>query len=445
MKKVMVLLFCMLMMHGLIYSNAVAEEVKKEQTPVLTMLLSGGNNPPQENEVLTELGKRLGVKINVIYVADADYTAKLNTLIASKSIPDIFGVNSNSTLMDLYKGGYLYNFSGLLPTYGQNILKYYGDDLYKHVLNNNKGVYVLVSDAGNYLKNLAIRLDWLKNVGMDVPTDLDSFYDVLYAFTYKDPDGNGKNDTYGFAGTMVDDASWQHIFAAFGIPCRFTNGLIRIDDGTVTTFMKHPNFLKAIQYIRKLYKDGILDPDFATLTRMQCNERLWQGRVGVYAFQATGTTNNWYPGRYTFKVPSDPAELFGFIHLNNTGAVKIYPNYTIADAVISSKCEHPELAVKLLNYIYFTEEGQELTYLGIEGVHFQWTDKANGKYKRLGVYTDDTLHRAAGAFVYNPKGGFTKINAETRIMNDLTQQTLAVENELATPYVALNTALASRI
>lgn len=42
-----------------------------------------------------------------------------------------------------------------------------------------------------------IRQDWLENLGLEMPTSLDELYDVLYAFTYNDPDGNGVDDTYG--------------------------------------------------------------------------------------------------------------------------------------------------------------------------------------------------------------------------------------------------------
>ena len=40
-----------------------------------------------------------------------------------------------------------------------------------------------------------IRTDWLKNLGMEMPTTIDELHDILYAFTYNDPDQNGANDT----------------------------------------------------------------------------------------------------------------------------------------------------------------------------------------------------------------------------------------------------------
>lgn len=34
---------------------------------------------------------------------------------------------------------------------------------------------------------------------MEMPATIEELHDVLYAFTYNDPDQNGKNDTYGFS------------------------------------------------------------------------------------------------------------------------------------------------------------------------------------------------------------------------------------------------------
>ena len=89
--------------------------------------------------------------------------------------------------------------------------------------------------AGN--EGLLVRKDWLDKLGLAAPTTLDELYDVLYAFTYNDPDGNGKNDTYGLgafieinnhegglgrirpAAFNVEMGSWIHLPLAGDVPC----------------------------------------------------------------------------------------------------------------------------------------------------------------------------------------------------------------------------------
>ena len=438
MKKLLTLLLATMLLVTIALPSVIGEEV-----PTITIMMPGDNSPAENNEVLDELGKRLGINVKVIYVSGGDYESKLNTAIASNTLPDIYRVMTTTTLLELRDAGRLYNFEELLPEYGPDILAAVGDDLYAPIVNEG-GVYGLVSKGGSYIKNLAIRKDWLENVGLQMPTDLDSFYEVLKAFTNNDPDGNGANDTYGLALAIEEDGNWQHVMSAFGIPYRQKNGSVLLEDGTVTTYIKHPRFVEAMTYWNKLYKEGLMDPDFATLTRMQSFERLWQGKTGIYGFQAIGTTNNWYPARYTFDVPENPGDLFGFTHLNGVGAVKVYPNYQQASAVINADCAHPELALKLINYMEYNAEGQELVYMGIEGTHFEWIDKENGQFQRLGIYTDDVAHRAAGAYVYSINGGHTLKNAETRLMNQTTQKAQEEEWKVALDYPYIATPLQTR-
>ncbi len=68
--------------------------------------------------------------------------------------------------------------------------------------------YTTYSDEKNYgwatpssvnpNEGLVIRKDWLDKLGLQVPETLDDFYNIMYAFTYNNPDGDGKDDTYGF-------------------------------------------------------------------------------------------------------------------------------------------------------------------------------------------------------------------------------------------------------
>ncbi|MBO1722884.1 sugar ABC transporter substrate-binding protein, partial [Extibacter sp. GGCC_0201] len=61
---------------------------------------------------------------------------------------------------------------------------------------------------GEQLWSFLIRQDWLDNLGLYMPTTAEELLDVMRAFTFDDPDGNGKDDTYGFTaaggGTVGD-------------------------------------------------------------------------------------------------------------------------------------------------------------------------------------------------------------------------------------------------
>ncbi len=429
MKRTLATLVALVMLLALLPLTSVLAE----QPIVITRLMSGDNTPTPDNLVLQEIEKQTGVRMEVTYVPGADYNAKLNTMIASKTLPDIFDVRDVPTAIEFRDNGLLMPLDELLAEYGSHILAEIGEDIAIAPVNNDGTVYGIFKPAPPYSSNLAIRTDWLANLNLAMPTDLDSLYEVMRAFTFDDPDGNGKDDTIGYVAAMASDnmRMFEHIFGAFGI-C--VDKPFLMEDGTVTTYMKAPGYLDAVKYLRKLYQDGIMTPDFATLPQMSAFELLWTGRTGMLDFQSVGTTNNWVNGnRYT----ETPMPTFDFAIIagpgGSGGPTRQYPPYTQA-TVISAACKNPEAAMKLLDFLC-SEEGNELTYLGVEGVMYEWVDKENGQYKLLGEYTDQATHRAAGGFVYDTQWSLN--NAEIRTMNKQTQegQALARENSVDYPLI----------
>lgn len=112
---------------------------------------------------------------------------------------------------------------------------------------------------------LHIRTDWLKKVGKKAPTTWDELIDVAKAFTYGDPDGNGKNDTYGLVilGGSTKGYGWWYwqgfLWEAGGSVLRSTG------NGTYKCALDSPEALKALELYRDLgYKYKVAQPGFAT-------------------------------------------------------------------------------------------------------------------------------------------------------------------------------------
>ena len=419
---------------------ALADEAVPEVTLYLTF---SGTTANADNPVLDAIEEATGVRLTVIQAAPGAEETKHNTMIASRELPDLFRVDNISDMQQFIEEGMVMPLDDLLAEYGPNILAEVGDILPQAPANQIDGnTYLMLSGSTDYTSNLNVRVDWLKNLGLEMPTDLDSLYDVLYAFTYDDPDGNGQQDTVGIVMPMAQYMQWDNLFGAFGI-CFEKNYLM--EDGTVTTYMKAPTYLQAIEYLRKLYQNGVMDPDFATMPAMTAHERLWTGRCGVYGFQSVGPTNNWYPGRYTEDMPEDPAEVFGFANIVGPdgigGSPKQYPNM-MQGWVVSSTCENPEAAIRLMDYLY-TQEGDELTYLGVEGLMYEWVDEENGVYRRLGEYTDDAIHRANGGYTYWLK--LIEDNCEVRTLNTLTREGQELARANAIDHPVIYSALQSEI
>jgi putative aldouronate transport system substrate-binding protein len=75
--------------------------------------------------------------------------------------------------------------------------------------------------------------------------------------------------------------------------------------------------------------------------------------------------------------------------------------------------------MQLIDYLY-SQEGDELTYLGVEGLHYEWIDEPNGKFALLDKFKDPATYRSDGAFVYNHM--WPLVNTEVRTLNKQTQE-----------------------
>ena len=414
-----------------------AADVAKEPAKI-TILIEGDNTPNSDNIVIQELGKRTNTDLEIIYVPGKDAATKRSTMVASGDLPDIF-IAEGSEAQEYIDAGLIADVSGYLETSGKNIMAEVGDIIYTSPMNQD-GVYLIPSGFVQYAFNLNIRTDWLKNLGMEMPTDLDSFYNVMHAFTYDDPDKNGQQDTFGLAANS-DFQAFDSIFGAYGIPSS-PSAAVELSDGTVTSWVKHEKFLDAMTYIKKLIDDGLVEPEWATITKMDMFGKLWTGQAGAMNFQCAGPTNNWMPSRYT----EDPLPTFDFgVITGPDGQHGVTPNYARVNkgALISADCEDIEAAVRVVDY-FLSEEGNELVYFGVEGVMFNWIDEADGKYEYLGEFIDTATHRANGGYVYfeflRPIN-----NCEVRTMNEQSRMGTQLAYDEMLPSVNIIETLESRM
>lgn len=172
--------------------------------------------------------------MQVIAVDLGDYENKLNAMIASGSPPDIFNSYSKPKIKDLVDNKAILQLDPLLEKSGKNISENKGK--YLKGIGYIDGKTYAIPNAYGLGNGLAIRQDWLDKLGLKVPTTLDEYENVLKAFVTKDPDGNGKNDTIGLGLSVSIDQTFEHVFAAYGVPLK--RGVLV--DGKVTPWPLAP-------------------------------------------------------------------------------------------------------------------------------------------------------------------------------------------------------------
>ncbi|TVQ23275.1 MAG: extracellular solute-binding protein [Spirochaetaceae bacterium] len=403
--------------------SAGTREAAAEALPVVTQLVGQQTHPAANNSVMQEVARRTGVDWRPTVVTEGeDHSARLSAMIAARTLPDFFTVNIG--LGDqLVASGLLKEMSGLIAEYGSNVAEAAGDALHTG-LNTREEVWGIPSPAV-YAARIAVRKDWLDNLGMSVPQTLEEFSDVLHAFTFKDPNRSGRDDTIGLGvrvGAGADSNFFVGIFAAFGVP--YMRPILK--DGVVTSHMMHENYLDAVRYLRRLYREGVMEPDFATIPQLPLFEKLWNGAMGAIDFFPNGTTQNWI-GRYR----EDPKPVFEYTVIKGPdgvgGTLRMHSN---VHTVLAASAKHPVEAMKLADYFHGFE-GQVLLFFGIEGKHFRWVDRANYTHEHIPPYNDAATLRGDGGWVYYNPWRRAADNFEILILNDQTRRAVNQGYDLA--------------
>lgn len=203
-----------------------------------------------------------------------------------------------------------------------NMKKLLGNELYENLKVNGHYYFVpVVTQANN--QSIYYRKDWLDKLNLKEPTNIEEFTAMLKAFTEGDPDGNNKKDTVGLTGSKIRD--WFNIiFAGFGVKPEWNknaNGVF--EAGYATEAYKHSG-AKADGVIKQI---GAVNSS-AVVDSLTPPDGLG-GKGGVFSFGG-------YWGGWS----------------------------------ISSQTKDKEKAVQMLDYLY-SPEGRNLTYFGIEGVHYK--------------------------------------------------------------------------
>ena len=130
---------------------------------------------------------------------------KITTTIASGALPMVIAANSsvlkNQGILDMIADGDFWDLTEIVKDF-PNLYSFVGES--RWTTSAIEGVNWGIPRLRVLPRNGAvIWQDWLDNLGLEMPTTFDELYDVLYAFTYNDPDGNGVQDTYGAVTSYV--------------------------------------------------------------------------------------------------------------------------------------------------------------------------------------------------------------------------------------------------
>ncbi|GHT99556.1 sugar ABC transporter substrate-binding protein [Spirochaetia bacterium] len=225
-----------------------------------------------------------------------------------------------------------------------------------------------------------VNKEFLKNVGLKIPTTTQEFRDMLIAFRDKDANGNGdprdeipmigaidhygaKIDTYLMSAFIYDDGQ-NRLF---------------VKDGKVTAAFAQPEFQEGLRYLRQLYADGLIYRDSFVqnrTTRNQLNSAKYESIVGAMGnpHQGIGNRETNEPVRWIDYEPIPP--LKGPKGVQTT-RYDPYDRFHVEQpaAFIPYTSKNPALITRWLDW-FMTDEGTQMLFYGPKDI--AWTDADPG-------------------------------------------------------------------
>ncbi|MBO9610342.1 MAG: extracellular solute-binding protein [Paenibacillaceae bacterium] len=335
---------------------------------------ANANLPSADKDfVLKKIEEKFNVQLKLSYmVLGTDYNNKINALLASDP-PDMWR-DGNSD------GGQRYVQEGLIaqmsdfsnPTTMPNYYKYWvSEETVKRNQFEGQDMRRPVPYSKATYRTYYIRKDWLDKLGLQMPTTYEQYVDVLKAFTFNDPDGNGKQDTYGFTtsgnGTNLG-YDWPEMIKA-----DLTFSLF-IENNSIVDSITSPRMAGVLDDVAKLMNDKVIDPDWYLNTDQQRQQKAVQGKVGVLL----GTTanfafdNNQQGIQYRTKqlIPNADWEPFTMFP-NKPLGTKPGPGspFLVSKQVAEKSPEKVKRSMEILDWLA-SEEGFLLTHFGEAGKHY---------------------------------------------------------------------------
>lgn len=321
-------------------------------------------------EMYKEMEKRTQIKMEFKHPAANQVEEQFNLMIASRDLPDVIETNWLN-----YPGGpskaiqddVIIKLNDLIDEYAPNLKKIMDEnpEINKQMRTDNGELFsfpALSVTDNRVFSGPIIRKDWLDELGLSVPETIDDWEKTLRAFKEK----KGASAPYTF--------SYSQLGVVYGFLEAFgTTNNFYVDNGKIKYGPVEPAYKDFLATFSRWYKEGLIDPDFATNDAKLLDANITGGKsgailgflgssIGKYldAMKDTDPKFNLVAAQYPVLNKGDEPKFIRreWDYGKSGGA-----------AAITTANKNPIETVKYLDYFY-GDEGHLLATFGIEGLTY---------------------------------------------------------------------------
>lgn len=255
-------------------SNSKNASVNSKGKTVVTAFTSKTPNISSfNNNLLTqEIEKKLNIDIQFQAVPLAGADKKQSLLLASGDYPDAFIGGNFSGIQQLKygKSGVFIPLNHLIQKYAPHIQQAFKKEpwLKKAITMPDGNIYGLPGITGCYHCTYPIKMwmnkTWLKKLNLKMPTTTKQFEKVLKAFKNGDPNGDGKKDEIPLSGQPSNQQQNPINFLMNAFIYTDPSTYLQVKNGKISFVADTPQWKQGLTYIRKLYSEGLIDPQTFT-------------------------------------------------------------------------------------------------------------------------------------------------------------------------------------
>ncbi|HEY5562681.1 MAG TPA: extracellular solute-binding protein [Clostridiaceae bacterium] len=298
--------------------------------------------------------EKLNVTFTDSWEASGDaYNQKVSLAIASGTIPDVMIVPDRKTLKQLVDNNLVEDlttvFDKVLNPFLKEQYASYGQRLLDQATIDGKLMAIPGTSIGGQQNLLWVRQDWLTKLGLPAPTNIADVENIAKQFIDKNPGGNAPGKTIGLAAIpalTVYNAAYglDTIFSLYGA---YPKQWMKDSSGNAYYGSVAPEMKAGLTKISDMYKNGLIDKQFAVRTLADTNALVVSGQCGILFAPW------WAPyDVMTDAVKANPkADWKPFVApLDTNGKLNFYSQDPVNGFLVVRKgYAHPEAIVKVLN------------------------------------------------------------------------------------------------
>ena len=343
--------------------NAAAAAASGEKTVVT--YLRPGTEVDHNAELVQAINDKLdadgtGLQLEIMYIPSDVFQDKVSLMLSTGEAFDLLCVMEDQKPFTSFVAS-----EGIMPitqyvNQSENLKRVIPDYMWDAATINGE-IYTIPDNC------ITIRREKLEEFGLEDPQTMDDLLNMCEVFT-KNWDGPNKPVVI-----PLYKEPFTYLFRTLDTyPFTVQKDLIFIDQqGNVKNWMETDEFRQCADFFHKLYQGGYVPEDVLSAGWSSWNTMLTGDFIWVDQCQLWDTEQVWKE-----RIPGVQLDT---IYLNQK-APQFRSSSFRNDTAVSATSEHPEAAVKFMDWMYSSQENYDLMVYGVEGL--TWNDAGNGLYTK---------------------------------------------------------------